>query len=245
MSLELISAIMIGLLLLLIFIRLEIAFSLGVTAVLGLLLFVKQPLIQIAWSSWSTCNSFTLTAVPLFVFMGSMFANTGVAKSLFKAGDKLIGHVPGGLVISVIGASAVFAATSGSSIASAATFGAIGFPEMEKRGYDPKFALGAIAAGGTLGILIPPSINLIVYGGWENVSVARLFAGGLIPGVILAGLFVVLAIIRVLLKPELAPRTAGVSWGQRKFALFQVLPALGTGGIVLGVIFLGIMLVNK
>jgi C4-dicarboxylate transporter, DctM subunit len=241
MSLELISAIMIGLLLLLIFIRLEIAFSLGVTAVLGLLLFVKQPLIQIAWSSWSTCNSFTLTAVPLFVFMGSMFANTGVAKSLFKAGDKLIGHVPGGLVISVIGASAVFAATSGSSIASAATFGAIGFPEMEKRGYDPKFALGAIAAGGTLGILIPPSINLIVYGGWENVSVARLFAGGLIPGVILAGLFVVLAIIRVLLKPELAPRTAGVSWGQRKFALFQVLPALGTGGIVLGVIFLGIM----
>ncbi len=241
MSLELMSAILICLLLVLVSLRLEIAFSLGVTAIFGLLVFLKQPLMQIAWSSWATCNSFTLTAVPLFVFMGAMFANTGVAEGLFEAGDKLFGRFPGGLLISVIGASACFAATSGSSIASAATFGTTAFPEMEKRGYEPRFALGAIAAGGTMGILIPPSINLIVYGGWENVSVARLFAGGVIPGVILTVLFVALIVIRVLLKPELAPSTlGGVSWQQKAFALLQILPWIGTAGIVLGVIFLGI-----
>jgi len=186
-------------------------------------------------------NSFTFTAVPLFVFMGTMFANTGVIRSLFDGAEKLIGNLPGGLVLSTIGANAVFGAMSGASIAAVATFGKIIYPEMERKGYDPKLALGSIAMGGALSVLIPPSLVLIVYGGYQNVSVVRLFAGGLIPGIILVLLWMLTTIVLVKLNPTLCPKVSTYTWRQRSYAVKKLAPWIGIVVLVLGVIFGGIM----
>ena len=186
MSLGLMCAIILGTMVLLMAMGIEVAVSIGIAAGLGLLLFVDQPLNQFAFSAWGVLNSFTLTAVPLFVFMGAIFANTGTVEVLFIGARKLFGFLPGGLVSAVIGANAVFGAMSGSTIAAAATFGKIAFPEMEGLGYNPRLALGSMAIATTLSALIPPSIVLIVYGDLRLVPVPRLFAGGIVPGIILA-----------------------------------------------------------
>lgn len=241
MSLAAMSLILVGTFLFLLLIGVEIFASIGLAACVGLLLFMNQSVDQFAYTAWATENTFTFTAIPLFVFMGSMFSNTGVIRVLFAGAEKLIGFLPGGLAVSTIGAGAVFGAMSGSSIAAAATFGQIAFPEMEKTGYDPKLAFGSIAMGGALSVLIPPSVVLIVYGGWQEVSVPRLFAGGLIPGILLALLFILTVIIMVKLNPRLAPKPVSFSWRERLFALRDIIPWLGIVVLVLGVIFAGIM----
>jgi len=200
-----------------------------------------RPQVEIPWTVWEGLNSFTLLTMPLFLFMGAMFSNTGVIRSLFTAADKWLGVLPGGLASSVIGANAFFGAMCGSSIAAAAAFGVIAFPEMEKRGYDPKLAFGSIAIGGTLSQLIPPSLLLIVYGVWETQSIARLFAAAVIPGIIVALLLVIQVIIMVKLNPKRAPKSPPVSWRERLIAARDVLPWLGVIVLVLGVILGGLM----
>ncbi len=241
MSVELIAIILIGGLVFLLALGVEIAIAMGVMASLGFIFIISQPQIQIPWTAWGALNSFTLLAMPFFVFMGTMFANTGVVRSLFEGADKWIGWLPGGLASSVIGASAIFGAMSGSSIAAAATFSTISFPEMERRGYAPKLAFGAIAVGGTLSVLIPPSIILIIYGAWEDQSVARLFAAAMIPGIILAGLLILTVIVMVTFNPGLAPKSPRVTWRERLFGIRDILPWIGIIFLVLGVIFGGIM----
>ena len=241
MSIELVGVILIGGLLLLLALGVEIAIAMGVMASLGFIFIIGKPQIQIPWTAWLTMNSFNLLAMSLFIFMGTMFANTGVVRSLFAGADKWIGGLPGGLASSVIGASAIFGAMSGSSIAAAATFSVITFPEMEKRGYNPKLAFGSIAVGGTLSVLIPPSIILIVYGAWEEQSIAQLFAAAMIPGIILAGLLILTVVIMVLLNPSLAPKSPAVPWREKLIALKDVLPWIGIILLILGVIFGGIM----
>ena len=241
MSLTMMSLILIGSFLFLLLIGVEIFAAIGLTACLGLLFFMNQSVDQLAYTAWATENTFTFTAIPLFVFMGAMFSNTGVIRTLFEGSEKLIGFLPGGLACSTIGAGAAFGAMSGSSIAAAATFGQIVFPEMERTGYSPRLAFGAIAMGGALSVLIPPSVVLIVYGGWQEVSVPRLFAGGLVPGILLASLFIVTIIIMVKINPGLAPKPVSFKWGEVLPALRQVLPWLGIIILVLGVIFSGIM----
>ena len=241
MSLELMALILIGGLLLLLAIGVEIAVAMGVMASLAFIFFVSKPQVEIPWAAWENLNSFTLLAMSFFIFMGTMFANTGVVRSLFEGADKWIGGLPGGLASSVIGASAIFGAMSGSSIAAAATFSTISFPEMEKRGYAPSLAFGSIAIGGTLSVLIPPSIILIVYGAWENQSIARLFAAAFVPGFMLAGLLILTVVIMVLLNPRMAPKSPSVSWKKRLVALKDILPWIGIIVLVLGVIFGGIM----
>jgi len=218
----------------------EIGVAMGVAAVVGMLLFTNQPLQQFIWTSFSTMNSFTLTCVPLFVFMGAMFANTGVIRSLFGGLEKMLSGLPGGLANSVIGASALFGAMSGSSVAAAATFGTISFPEMERRGYAPRLSFGAIAMGGSLSVLIPPSVILIIYGVWSGQSVARLFAAALIPGIVFALLLMTTASVQVLLNPRLAPEARSYSWRERLAAIKEIFPWLGIIVLVLGVIFSGI-----
>jgi len=241
MSLELMSVtLLVGLVLLLAF-GVEIFVAIGLVASLGLLLFVGQPIQQFAFSGWDLMNSFTMTAVPLFIFMGAIFANTGVIRTLFLGADKLIGNLPGGVACSVLGANAIFGAISGSSIAAAATFGKIAFPQMEESGYDPRLGLGSIAVGGTLSVLIPPSIILVVYGGWQEVSVAQLFAGGMIPGIILASFLVLTVVVQVKLNPSLAPQALKFTLRERLTALIEMLPFLAVIVIVLGVIFAGVM----
>ena len=162
LSLAVMSLILLGGMVLLLAIGVEIAVAIGVTASIGLIFFAGQSLNQFAFSAFENINSFTLTAVPLFVFMGAIFANTGVVRSLFTGADKLLGGLPGGIGSSLIGANAIFGAISGSSLAATATFGKIAYPEMERLGYSPRLALGSIAVAGTLSVLIPPSVILIV-----------------------------------------------------------------------------------
>jgi tripartite ATP-independent transporter DctM subunit len=219
----------------------EIFVAMGLMASIGLWFFVGDTFQQFASSGWALVNSFTMTCVPFFIFMGSIFSQTGVVKGLFLAADKWIGRVPGGLACSVLGANSVFGAMSGSSVAATATFGKIAYPQMEKMGYDARLGLGSIAIGGSLSVLIPPSIILVVYGGWQELSVARLFAGGMIPGFLLATLLMLTIIVRVKLNPNLAPKTKKVTWREKLFAAGQILPFIVIIIIVLGSIFTGIM----
>src|SRR3954470_14895662 len=204
----------------------EIGVAMGVAAAIGLVFVVDKPLVQMAWTAWESLNSFTLLAMPLFIFMGAVFSASGAVNLLFGALDKWLGWLPGGLASVVVAANGVFGAISGSSVAAAATFSMIAYPEMERRGYDANLSLGAIAVGGTLSVLVPPSLILIVYGSWENVSVARLFAAAMIPGVVLMLLLMLTVVVMVKLRPELAPRSAGATWGERVGAIRDMLPWL-------------------
>jgi len=235
------SLILLGGLVLLLAFGVEIAPAMGIMAGLGLLLFVKQPLDYFPRAAFEIMNSFTFTAIPLFVFMGAIYSNTGIIGSLFQGAEKMFGKLPGSLASAVIVANAIFGAISGSSLAAVATFGKICFPEMEKAGYDAKLSLGSIAISGTLSVLIPPSVILIVYGGWQDVSVARLFAGGVVPGIILATLFILTVTILVIRNPNLARLKPKFTLRERLRALLDLLPFLGVIVLVLGTIFGGIM----
>ena len=241
MSPEWVTALLMGGLLLLLACGLEIGIAMGLTAAVGLVVAVDKPLVQMAWTAWESLNSFTLLAMPLFIFMGAVFSGSGAVNLLFAALDKWLGWLPGGLASVVIAANGVFGAISGSSVAAAATFSMIAYPEMEKRGYDPKLSLGSIAVGGTLSVLVPPSLILIVYGSWENVSVARLFAAAFIPGALLMLLMLLTVLIMVKLRPEIAPRSAPSSWSERWKAVADMLPWLAIVIIVMGSIFGGLM----
>ena len=242
MGLEIQSIILIGGLFLLLALGIEIGPAMGIVAGFGLLFFVHQPLDYFVRAAFDIMNSFTLTAIPLFIFMGTLYATTGTVRALFTGGEKILGHLPGGLASAMIIANAIFGAISGSSIAATATFGRICFPEMEKAGYHPKLALGAIAISGTLDVLIPPSVIMIVYGGWLDVSVARLFAGGIIPGIILAIFFIITVTILVMRNPQLAPRsTTKFSRREKMKVSLDLLPFVVIIALVLGTIFTGIM----
>jgi C4-dicarboxylate transporter, DctM subunit len=241
MSPEWVTALLMGGLLLLLALGLEIGVAMALVASAGLVLVVDKPLVQMAWTAWESLNSFTLLAMPLFVFMGAVFAGSGAVRLLFSALDKWLGWLPGGLASVVIAANGVFGAISGSSVAAAATFSMIAYPEMEKRRYSPRLSLGAIAVGGTLSVLVPPSLILIVYGSWENVSVARLFAAAMIPGALLMLLMLLCVVLMVKLKPELAPRSAPASWKERIYAIRDMLPWLVVILVVMGSIFGGLM----
>jgi len=241
MSLELMSLILIGGLVLLLAFGVEIAVAMGIMASIGLLFFAGQPLRQFAFTGFEWMNSFTLTAVPLFIFMGAIFSTTGIIGSLFRGADKLVGNLPGSIACSVMAANAIFGAISGSSLAAAATFGKIAYPDMERLGYSPRLALGSIAVAGTLAVLIPPSVILIVYGSWEELSVARLFAAGMIPGFMLASLLMLTVIVQVKLNPSLAPKPPKLTWRKRLSAIKDIAPFVGVIALVLGTIFAGIM----
>jgi tripartite ATP-independent transporter DctM subunit len=241
MSLEVMSLILIGGLLFLLAIGTEIYVAMGVMASFGLMFFLNQPLRQFSFSAFDIMNSFILTCQPLFIFMGTIFSATGIVQRLFIGADRMIAGLPGGVACSVLAANGIFGAISGSSVAAAATFGKIAFPEMERLGYNPKLALGSLAMGGTLSVLIPPSLLFIVYGSWQNVSVARLFAAGMIPGIVLTILLMLTVVVMVLINPSLAPRASEVSFRERVKALVDILPFLGVIVAVLGVIFAGIM----
>lgn len=241
LSPEVVTALIMGGLLVLLALGVEIGVAMGAVATAGLVFAVDKPLVQMAWTAWESLNSFTLLAMPLFIFMGAVFSGSGAVNLLFAALEKWLGWLPGGLASVVIAANGVFGAISGSSVAAAATFSMIAYPEMEKRRYDPKLSIGAIAVGGTLSVLVPPSLILIVYGSWENVSVARLFAAAIVPGIVLMLLLMLTVIVMVKLKPGLAPRSEPASWGERMKALKDMLPWLVVIVIVMGSIFGGLM----
>ena len=218
-----------------------IAVALGMVGVIGLLLVDPSSLRGVGVIVWDTLDSFVLTAVPLFFFMGSLILHSGISSRFYKSLSMWLDHVPGSLAHSNIVACSLFAAISGSSVATAAAIGAIALPEMEKRGYDRALTYGSLAAGGTLGILIPPSIPFIIYGAMIGESIGRLFIAGVIPGIVLSGIFVVYIGIRTLLNPQLIPRREiHVAWRERLSGLVDLVPIFFLMFLILGGIYFGI-----
>ena len=150
---------------------------------------------------WQTGTDFLLVAIPMFVLLGEILLRAGITERMYEGIVKWLGWLPGGLMHSNVGSSALFAATSGSSVATAATIGTVAIPQIDKRGYNEPLFLGTVAAGGTLGILIPPSINLILFGLLTDTSVPELYLAGFIPGFALALLFMATVVVLCWLKP--------------------------------------------
>ena len=188
---------------------------------------------------WSASNNATLIAIPFFVLLGEILVRSGVAARTYAALDRWVSWLPGGLVHANIATATMFSATSGSSVATAATVATVAMPQSEKLGYDPKLFSGAIAAGGTLGIMIPPSINLIVYGFLTQTSIPKLFLAGLIPGLVLAFGFMLITIIICILRPSLGGERRVFRTSEMVKALFELLPIILLFTVIIGSIYKG------
>ncbi len=191
--------------------------------------------------SWGAANSFTIAAIPLFVLMAEILLCSGLSTRLYNGVAPFIRRLPGGLLHTNIAGSGIFAAISGGSAPTAAAMSTVALPELSARGYDKRLVAGSLAAGGTLGILIPPSITMIIYSTFTETSIARLFAAGLLPGILLAMLYMSFIIVRVLINPKLAPRqTERASSDEIIRSFFDIFPFLLLIFIVLGSIYGGL-----
>jgi C4-dicarboxylate transporter, DctM subunit len=190
--------------------------------------------------SWTVGTDFLLLAIPLFVLLGEILLRAGIAERTYQALYLWLSWLPGGLLHANVATSAMFAATSGSSVATAATITTVALPQARKFGYAESLFSGSIAAGGTLGILIPPSINLIVYGFLTNSSIPRLFLAGIVPGILLTVLFMVCIVVICLFNPKLAGKRLETTWAQRLGSLKDLLPVLFIFVIVIGSIYAGL-----
>lgn len=190
--------------------------------------------------TWDKQKEFILVAIPMFILLGEIMLRAGVARRMYEAVAQWLSWLPGGLMHANIGSCAIFAASSGSSVATAATVGTVAYPEIEKRGYREGFFLGSLAAGGTLGILIPPSINLIIYGLITDTSVPELYLAGILPGLALSGLFIVVIMVACLINRDWDGDPAPTSWRARFRTLPDLLPPILLFGVVVGSIYAGI-----
>ena len=219
-----------------------------VAAVLGILSFVLD---QIAMGGnlqagigeiiWDKSKEFILVAVPMFILLGEIMLRAGIARRMYGAVIQWLSWLPGGLMHANIGSCTIFAASSGSSVATAATVGTVAYPEIEARSYnDWSLFLGSLAAGGTLGILVPPSINLILYGLLTDTSVPELYLAGIIPGLILSGLFMSVIVIACLFRKDWGGQKVETSWGERLGSLPHLLPPILLFCAVVGSIYGGV-----
>jgi tripartite ATP-independent transporter DctM subunit len=188
---------------------------------------------------WSTSNNATLITIPFFVMLGEILVRSGVAARTYAALDKWISWLPGGLVHANVATATMFSATSGSSVATAATVATVAMPQAEKLGYDPKLFSGAIAAGGTLGIMIPPSINLIVYGFLTQTSIPQLFLAGLVPGIGLAVAFIAITALICTIRPELGGERRMFPLPEMLRALVHLIPIILLFTVIIGTIYKG------
>ena len=188
---------------------------------------------------WSSSNSATLIAIPFFVLLGEILVRSGIAQRTYSALEAWVSWLPGGLIHANVATSTLFSATSGSSVATAATVASVAMPQADRLGYDAKLFSGAIAAGGTLGIMIPPSINLIVYGFLTETSIPKLFLAGLVPGLLLALLFMIVTIILCAIKPSLGGPVVNANWRTRVAGLTDLIPLLVLFATIVGTIYAG------
>ena len=222
---------------LLLLLRVPVAFTLGFLG-LAMLWLGGFSLVMVPQALFSSMDSFILLAVPLFLLMSNILLKGGIGEDLFAAVQSWVGHWPGGLGVATIISCAIFAAISGSSVATAATIGTVAIHEMTKRGYDRPFVLGLLAAGGTLGILIPPSIPMILYGVITEESIVQLFLAGIGPGLFLAGMFILYAMVHARRSPHYRP-VPKASWAERRTATLRALPTVLLAAIVIGGIYAG------
>jgi C4-dicarboxylate transporter DctM subunit len=191
-------------------------------------------------SVWNTFNEFTLTAIPLFVLLGEVLVASGLAKRIYAALSPLFLRAPGGLLHTNIAVCTVFGAVSGSSLSVAAAVGSVAYPELTRQGYDRRAVVGSLAGGGTLGLLIPPSLALLIFGALTDTSIGRLFLAGVIPGLLTALLFMGWILIHATRNPAIAPRGAWPGWRAALSGLPQILPLLLLILAVLGSLFAGL-----
>ena len=218
-----------------------------VAAVLGILSFVLDEIamdgrltLGIGEIVWDKSKEFILVAVPMFILLGEIMLRAGIARRMYGAVIQWLSWLPGGLMHANIGSCTIFAASSGSSVATAATVGTVAYPEIEKRKYNESLFLGSLAAGGTLGILVPPSINMILYGLLTDTSVPELYLAGIIPGIILALLFMGVIAIACLYRKDWGGEKVQTSWGQRISTLPALLPPIVLFSAVVGSIYAGV-----
>ncbi|MFQ5972683.1 MAG: TRAP transporter large permease [Alphaproteobacteria bacterium] len=223
-----------------------LALSIPVAAVLGTLGLVLDeaysflPLHRaIGEIGWRSSTDFILVAIPMFILLGEIMLRSGIAERMYGAATHWLSWLPGGLMHSNVGSCAMFAAISGSSVATAATIGTVAIEQIERRGYNERFFLGTIAAGGTIGILIPPSINMIVYGVLTDTSIVQLYLAGFTPGFVLAGLFMLTVLIGCGVRPRWGGEKIETDWTNRIRSLPDLLPPLLIFVVVIGSIYAG------
>ncbi|MFP8967044.1 TRAP transporter large permease [Pokkaliibacter sp. CJK22405] len=219
-----------------------VAFSLLGCAVVGMEMFTSRPVgDSMAMTIWGLNSSWTLTSLPLFVWMGEILFRSSLSATLFKGLTPLMSRLPGGLLHVNIAGSAIFAAISGSSSATAVTVGKMSIPELRRRNYPDNMIVGTLAGAGTLGLLIPPSITLIIYGVSVNESIAKLFMAGILPGIMLALLFMGYIAIKSIIRGDHLERTEQpYSWGQKAEGILQLLPVFLLILMVIGSIYTGV-----
>jgi len=230
--------IMIGLMLL----GIPIAAAMLLVGVVGGVLAFGMPFVNsMASVLWSVGNENLLTCIPLFILLGELLLRSGIADRMYVALSAWLGGLPGGLLHTNIGCCALFAATSGSSVATAATIGTVALPSLYRRGYSMRAALGSLAAGGTLGILIPPSVNMIVYGSLTNNSIGKLFIAGIIPGILLTLCFMAWILASSMARGAQGTlREKPVALAERVRLLPNLVPPLVVFGVVMGSLYFGI-----
>lgn len=236
-------------LLVLLLIGVPVAYALGALSI-GVLLLLEggtSSLALVAPTAWSAVASFVLSSLPLFIFMGNVIAISGIGAKLYNAIAKWLSWLPGGLAVATTVASGIMAAVSGSSVATAAAIGNMSITEMQKRGYKPHYASGSVSAGGTLGIIIPPSIPLIIYGITSGQSIGKLFIAGVIPGLVLVAMFAAFQIAMAIWKKEYsfsevykASLEQHVTWKDRFHVLKDVLPVILLVVAIMGSMYGGI-----
>jgi tripartite ATP-independent transporter DctM subunit len=240
-SLALVGGLGLGVMFVLLVLGVPIAFAMAVVGAAGLWI-LEGPgpaLAQATLIPWSEGRSFVFVTIPLFVLMGQLVYQTGLASDLYAGIRAWIGRVPGGLAVASVVACGAFGAVTGSSIATVATMGAIVMPEMRRYGYDPRLATGALAASGTLGILIPPSVIFIFYGVMTETSIGELFIAGIVPGILTAMMFSVIILVRCTLSPELGPRGPVATWDERWRSTSGFLPIVALFFGVIGGLYVG------
>jgi len=224
----------------LILLSIAVAASLGLIGLIVGEIYSPMPLYRgMADIIWVNSIEFLLLAIPLFIFMGELLLRSGIAARMYNALTKWLAWLPGGLMHTNVGASALFAATSGSSVATAATIGTVAIPEGQSRGYNERLFLGSLTSGGTLGILIPPSINLIIFGLLTNTSVPDLYMAGLLPGLLLATMFGLTVLVCCVIKPAWGGERVKSNWRNRFASLKDLLPPLFIFTLVVGSIYGG------
>ena len=218
-----------------------VAASMGLVGVILNQIYTPMPLTRILGElSWSTTSNFILTAIPFYIMFGEILLRSGIAERMYSALVQWLSWLPGGLMHSNIGSCALFGSVSGSSVATAATIGVVAMGEIDKHKYNEPLFLGTLAAGGTLGILIPPSINMIIYGVMTDTSIPKLYLAGFIPGFILTVLFSLTVLIACVWKPHWGGNKIETSWEARIRLLPDLLPPLVLLMIVIGAIFFGV-----
>ena len=230
-----------GVLIIVLFSRMPVGFVMASVGFVGFTYLVSfdAGIRLLAQDFFATFGSYNLTVVPLFIFMGQIAFYAGINRRLYDATYKFLGHFPGGLAMATIGACAGFSAICGSTNATAATMATIALPEMKRYKYSAELATGAVAAGGSLGILIPPSVIFIVYGIMTEQSIGELFAAGILPGILLAALFIATIYIHVRFQPELGPPGPKTSFKEKVRSLLGVIEMLLIFILVMGGLFMG------